>query len=121
MMVLSNTEIDELEKEMGLYFPLLYRKLLSETGYGEFEDIEIYHPMLIRERYAGHFDHDADLFGTYFPFGCNNRKQEIWLIRQQDSLVASIWHETHSDDYDGDEWLDGGQWLVRHEGQLSAG
>jgi len=109
---LSNLEIDALEKEMGAAMPGLFRKLLVEMGWGEFRHVEIYHPTQIRELYQFHFENEEDLFGKYFPFGCNNARQEIWLIRPADERAAVIWHETHSDDYDSEDWLDYAAWLV---------
>ena len=117
---LSNAEIDSLEVKIGYRLPGLYRKLLVEIGAGEQGAVEIYHPLQIAELYKHHFDDHLLLFEAYFPFGCNNKRQEIWLVRVSDEQAASVWHETHSDDYLGENWLSYEDWLGAHEAILPA-
>jgi hypothetical protein len=53
------------------------------------------------------------LFHPYFPFGCNNGKQELWVIDAAAERAASIWHETHPADWPEEEWLDYHEWIIR--------
>ena len=110
----KNTEIDPIECEIGHKLPALYRKLLVEEGCGTFGNSEIYDPRCISEIYSHHFEDQNDLFIRYFPFGCNNETQEIWLILVHEEKAASIWHETHPDDYADEEWLDYEFWSLKH-------
>jgi hypothetical protein len=119
MTPLSNTDIDALERTLSFTIPGLYRKLLVEIGYGQIGDVEIYHPKNISELYEFHFENKEDLFTNYFPFGCDNRAQDIWLIRPSDERAASISHETHSDDYDDESWLEYHDWIAAHTKQLN--
>lgn len=120
MLCFSNPELDTIENELAHVLPGLYRKLLVEIGFGEHGDIEIYNPLQIRELYQFHFDDTEELFNKYFPFGCNNRSQEIWLIRVEDETVASIWHETHPDDYPDQHWVAYEEWLAENDSLLPA-
>lgn len=114
----SNPELDTIENEMAYVLPGLYRKLLVEIGSGEHDDIEIYDPLQIKALYQFHFEDSEELFNKYFPFGCNNRTQEIWLIRMGDESVASIWHETHPDDYPDEHWVAYEEWLIENDSLL---
>jgi hypothetical protein len=99
MPALSNTEIDEIERSRGVTLPRLYRRLLVEIGPGKFGDVQQYHPAEIHVLYERFFDDPAQLFNPYFPFGCHNRKQELWIIDATSETAASIWHETVPDDW----------------------
>ena len=92
----------------------LYRKLLVMEGYGTQGEIEIYHPTEIREHYQYHLDNPKDLFERWFPFGCNNGSQEIWIIDPATETAASISHETNPIDYADEEWLDYAEWGIRY-------
>jgi hypothetical protein len=118
MRQLSNAELDAIETQLPGRLPGLYRKLLVEVGAGEEGAVEIYHPLEIEELYRCHFDDPQHLFNIYFPIGCNNRSQEIWLIRIEDDRAASISHETHPDDYPEERWLSYETWLAEHESIL---
>ncbi|SHH10593.1 SMI1/KNR4 family protein [Massilia sp. CF038] len=118
MQKLTNPEIDAIESDLGFQLPGLYRKLLIEIGHGECDGFEIYHPREISGLYEHHFDNPADLFRSYFPFGCNNRMQEICLIDPSREVAASIWHETHPDDYPDERWLPYEQWMLEHDSKL---
>lgn len=118
MQTLTNVAIDEIESELGFGLPRLYRKLLVEIGHGEFGDIEIYHPQEIHKLYEFHFDNPADLFSVYFPFGCNNRTQEICLINLLKDAAANVWHETHPESYPDERWLPYEQWILEHDNEL---
>jgi hypothetical protein len=115
---LTNFQIDEIESELGLELPGLYRKLLVEIGHGEYGDIEIYHPKEINGLYEFHFEVPSELFNVFFPFGCNNRTQEIWLIDPSKELAANIWHETHPESYPDEGWLPYDQWILEHGNEL---
>lgn len=114
MTPLSNAEIDELETALDHRLPGLYRKLLVEVGFGTRGDLRIYHPSEIAQIYQYHFEDSADLFARWFPFGCDERRQEIWLIDPVTETAASIWHETHPDDYEDEDWLSYEDWIVRN-------
>ena len=123
MSPISNTEIQSLETQLGSPIPGLYRKLLGEIGHGSFgqqatashnTSLIIYHPLEIADLYGYHFDDPALLFGTYFPFGCNNETQELWIIDVTHEKAASIWHETHPEDYPNEGWLPYEDWVVRY-------
>ena len=118
METLTNFEIDEIESELGFELPGLYRKLLAEIGHGEYGDIEIYHPRAIHKLYEFHFEVPSDLFRVYFPFGCNNRTQEIWLIDPTKEVASTIWHETHPESYPDEIWLPYEQWILEHDNEL---
>ena len=118
MKQLSNSELDAIESQFPVRLPGLYRKLLVEIGAGNDRDVEIYPPLEIEEMYRFHFEDPRQLFNIYFPIGCSNRSQEIWLIRIEDDCIASIWHETHPDDYPEERWLSYEQWLAEHESIL---
>src|SRR5438874_2326425 len=92
MSALSNSEIDAIERELGMTLPGLYHRLLFEIGPGKFGDVQIYHPNEVRELYEPFFDDPRQLFSPYFPFGCHNRKQELWVIDAASETAASIWH-----------------------------
>jgi hypothetical protein len=111
---LSNSEIDTIECEIGMTLPGLYRRLLSEIGPGKFGTIQIYHPGEVRELYEPFFDDLRQLFRPYFPFGCHNRKQELWVIDAASETAASIGHETVPDDWPEEEWLAYEKWIARH-------
>ena len=114
----TNIEVDAVESELQLKLPGLYRKLLVEIGHGNAGDIEIYHPKEIQQLYEFHFEVPSDLSRVYFPFGCNNRTQELWLIDISKETAATIWHETHPDDYPDERWLSYEFWVLEHQKQL---
>ena len=111
---LTNAEIDRLEEALGQQIPGLYRKLLVEEGFGSSGDLRIHHPSEIAQIYKYHFDDPADLYTRWFPFGCNERLQEIWLIDPQTETAASIWHETNPDDYEEEQWVSFDDWIIRN-------
>lgn len=111
MTPVSNTEIDAMEQALGHKLPGLYRKLLVEEGFGTFGSREIYDPRRIPEIYGCHFDEPSDLFSRYFPFGCDNETQELWMISVSAETAATIWHETNPDDYPDEEWLPYEVWI----------
>ena len=111
---ISNPEISKIVESLGHELPGLYRKLLVEEGFGETGDVRIYHPAEIEEIYKHHFDDPKDLFRRWFPFGCNERRQEIWVIDPRSETTASIWHETNPNDYDDEEWLPYEEWICRY-------
>jgi hypothetical protein len=112
---LTNAEIDDIERTLGHTLPGLYRKLLVELGYGGFGlAAEIYHPSRVRELYEPFFDDPTQLFHPYFPFGCQNKKQEMWVIDASAERAASIWHETVPDDWAEEEWLPYEQWIEEY-------
>lgn len=119
---LTNQEITEIEKTLGLTLPCLYRKLLVEVGFGRYGQRsdckwnttkELYHPAVVRDLYAQFFDDPSALFHPYFPFGCNNDKQELWVIDSAAERAASIWHETIPDDWPDEEWQDYHAWVAK--------
>jgi hypothetical protein len=77
-------------------------------------EAEIYHPLAVRELYEPFFDDPRQLFNPYFPFGCQNTKQEMWIIDASIEKAASIWHETVPDDWPEEEWLDYETWIARY-------
>jgi hypothetical protein len=114
MATLSNGEIDAIERDLGITLPGLYRRLLFEIGPGEFGEVAIYHPSEVRELYEPFFDDPRQLFNPYFPFGCHNRKQELWVIDGAAEAAASIWHETVPDDWSEEQWLTYEKWIERY-------
>ncbi|MDH5325477.1 MAG: SMI1/KNR4 family protein [Gammaproteobacteria bacterium] len=112
MKTLSNAEIDNVESKQRVTLPRFYRKLLLEEGYGQTEDQkEIYHPSEINELYELKFDDESLLYNKYFPIGCNNRTQELWIIDVTNDKIASIWHETHEDDWPNENWSEYEVWI----------
>src|SRR5262245_46312982 len=110
MPTMTPAEIDAAEAAVGVRLPNLYRQLLAEVGHGRNGDREIYHPATVRELYEPFFDHPAQLFAPYFPFGCDNRLQELWIIDASADLAASIWHETVPDDWLDEHWMECDVW-----------
>jgi hypothetical protein len=111
---LSGPEIETIERALGLKLPGLYRRLLSEIGPGPFGNgAEIYHPLAVQELYEPFFDDTSLLLNPYFPFGCQNVKQELWVIDARVEKAASIWHETLPDDWPDEEWVTYETWLQR--------
>ena len=115
MKLLTNIEIDEIEDALGREIPRFYRKLLVEVGFGESGDVELYHPKEVDELYEFKFDDDELLYKKYFPFGCNNRTQEIWIIDIEQDKVASIYHETHEDDWPQEDWKEYELWALENK------
>ena len=119
MKKLTNSEISEIEIRIGIELPGLYRKLLVEVGYGEFRETdtsfntkkEIYHPEKVRELYEPFFDDPNELFDPYFPFGCNNETQDLWIIEGKKEKAAAIPHETVPEDWVDEEWLSYEDWI----------
>jgi hypothetical protein len=112
---LTHPEMDAIERACGHKLPELYRSLLANVGYGPVGTAaEIYHPLAIKELYEPFFDKPAQLFDLYFPFGCQNVTQEIWVIDVSREVAASLWHETVPEDWDGEEWLPYDLWRVTY-------
>jgi len=112
---LTNAEIEEIEGLLGHKLPGLYHRLLFEIGHGRITaEAEIYHPSVIRELYEPFFDDPGQLFNPYFPFGCQNRKQELWVINAATETAASIWHETVPDNWPEEEWLSYEHWIAKY-------
>ncbi len=117
--VLTSAEIDAIESRLQVRLPSLYRDLLAQKGYGLFgqePDVkwntskEIYHPESIAELYRDLFDDPSVLLSRYFPFGCDNDRQEVWVIDNINEKIANISHETHPDDWCDESWFDYGDW-----------
>jgi hypothetical protein len=53
------------------------------------------------------------LFAPYFPFGCDNNRQELWIIDAEQEMAASIPHDVHPDDWPEEEWLAYDVWRAR--------
>lgn len=108
---MTEAELGAIEERMGVQLPALYRQLLLEKGHGVFgESKEVYHPEMVEELYEPFFE-DADLlFAPFFPFGCDNHKQEVWVIDAARGMVASISHETHPDDWQQEIWMPCLEW-----------
>ena len=115
MPTFSTSEIDAMERGLGVTLPGLYRTLLVHVGSGPVGDVaEIYHPSIVRELYEPFFDDPGQLFHPYFPFGCHKRKQELWVIDSAKERAAVIWHETVPDDWPEEEWLPYETWIRQH-------
>jgi len=111
----TNAEVDLVEQSLGVTLPGLYRRLLTELGPGRIgSSAELYHPSHVRELYEPFFDDPSQLFQPYFPFGCENGKQELWVIDSATERAASIWHETVLDDWPDEDWLPYEEWVQRH-------
>ena len=109
---LSNTEIDKSEEAIGVKLPRFYRKLLLEEGFGERNDNKvIYHPSEIAELYEYKFDDEELLYNKYFPIGCNNKTQELYIIDIENDKMSNIFHETHEDYWSDEKWLDYEKWV----------
>jgi hypothetical protein len=116
MQVLNAAEIDAAEATLGARLPTLYRQLLGEIGHGRHGDAEIYHPAGIRELWESFFEGPGQLFAPYFPFGCDNRLQEVWVIDAAAERAAAIWHETVPDDWPDEQWLGYDAWRQQYLG-----
>lgn len=112
-------EIDCISEDMGIVFPALYEKALREIGDGYFfsepdsdgkQPLEIYHPKSIQNLYEHHFDDPEDLFNRYLPFGCDNHRQDIWIIDITTSKVATIYHEILPNEWEQEDWVDFDTW-----------
>lgn len=115
MSKLTNPEIDQFEHALGHQLPGLYRTLLFELGHGKIGSAaEIYHPLNVRDLYEPFFDNPEQLFRVYFPFGCQNTKQELWVIDVLAERAATIWHETVPDDWPEEKWLEYDQWILTY-------
>ena len=110
MPTMTLAEIDAAEAVIGVRLPAFYRQLLAEVGHGRNGDCEIYHPAAVRELHEPFFDDPSQLFAPYFPFGCDNRLEELWIIDAAAGRVASIWHETVSDDWPDEQWMPCDEW-----------
>ena len=107
----GSDDIDRIEAELGLTLPRVYRDLLVRKGHGESEPQEIHHPAEIRGLYEPFFDDPRDLFRRYFPIGCDNRTQEVWIVDVGTGRVASISHETVPDDWEDEDWMEPEAWV----------
>ncbi len=121
MTPLTNAEIDAIESCLGVQLPGLYRKVLVEIGHGTYgqradakwnTSKEFYHPDSVAELYQDFFDDPSMLFTRYFPFGCDNDKQEVWIVDANKEKAASIWHETHPDDWEEEQWMEYADWIT---------
>ena len=110
MPTMTPAEIDAAEAALGMRLPEFYKQLLIDVGHGRHGDREIYHPSAVRELYEPFFEDATHLFAPYFPFGCDNMLQELWIIDADAGLAASIWHETVPDDWPEEEWLPVDEW-----------
>jgi hypothetical protein len=112
---LTNPEIEDIEHTLGHELPGLYHRLLFELGPGPIGNAgKIYHPLAVRELYEPFFDDPSQLFHPYFPFGCDNKAQELWVIDASIEQAASIWHETVPDAWPDEEWLPYDSWIERY-------
>jgi hypothetical protein len=112
---LANPEIEEIERALGHKLPGLYHRLLFEIGPGRVGSAaKIYHPLTVRELYEPFFDDPGQLFNPYFPFGCQNKLQELWVIDAAQEKAASIWYETVPEDWPDEEWLPYESWIARY-------
>jgi hypothetical protein len=110
MTALTSAQIDAIEAAVGIRL-----RLLMEFGPGPVGGAaEIYHPSSVRDLCEPFFDDPAQLFDPYFPFGCQNRNQELWVIDAAAERAASIWHETVPDDWPDEQWLPYDDRLARH-------
>jgi hypothetical protein len=125
MQRLTSAAIDEIEKSLGVSLPGLYRRLLVEVGfgtYGQKSDCrwnttkELYHPADVRHLYADFFEDIGLLFAPYFPFGCDNHTQVLWMIDAARERAASISHDVHPADWPEEDWLTYEDWLARFLG-----
>ncbi len=123
MQKLTNEAVTEIEQTLGVTLPGLHRKLLVEIGFGKYGQMadcrwnttkELYHPAAIRDLYASFFEDPEVLFSPYFPFGCNNQRQDLWIIDSARELAASIAHDTHPDDWPDEEWLSYEDWVIKY-------
>lgn len=73
---------------------------------------QIYHPTEIVDLYEPFFDDPSQLFAPYFPFGCDNTEQSIWVIDADRELAAEIPHDTVPDDWPDETWLEYGDWVI---------
>ena len=109
--VTKPADIAALEASLGHPLPDVYRDLLTSVGFGRLDDGRtVYHPNEIADLYAHHFEGDDDLFNLYFPIGCDESEQTIWLVDVSLGKVATIYHDTHPDDYSDENWLPPQQW-----------
>jgi hypothetical protein len=59
-------------------------------------------------------DDPDQLFAPYFPFGCDNGKQEMWVIDGARERAATIWHETVPGGWPEEEWLSYEEWVAQN-------
>src|SRR5262245_55308016 len=111
---MTPAEIDAVEIAIGVPIPSFYRQRLLELGHGRIGDCEIYQPSAARELYEPFFVDTAGLFDPYFPFGCDNRQQKLWIIDSKAARAASIWHETVPDDWPDEQWLSYDEWRRKY-------
>ncbi|MBX7210024.1 MAG: SMI1/KNR4 family protein [Verrucomicrobiaceae bacterium] len=123
MQQLSKTALGEIETNLSVSLPSLYRHLLTRIGHGVFGQNagsalnttkEIYHPAAIKGLYETFFNDPDMLFARYLPFGCDNQTQELWIIDVSQQMAASIWHETVPDDWADESWLQFDAWERRY-------
>lgn len=115
METLTNRQMDDLEKSLGVTLPGLYRKLLLMIGHGKTPSgKQIYHPTELQPLFEPFFVDPSQLFNPYFPFGCDNHRQEMWIIDSSRELAASIWHETVPEDWPEESWLDYADWVIKY-------
>lgn len=109
--VIEPADIPALEASLGHPLPDAYRDLLTSFGFGRLDDGRtVYHPSEIADLYSHHFEGDDDLFNCYFPIGCDESEQTIWLVDVASGNVATIYHDTHPDDYPDEDWMVQRQW-----------
>jgi len=68
----------------------------------------------VRGLYAQFFEDASVLFAPYFPFGCDNNTQDLWVIDAASEKAASISHDVHPDDWPDEEWLTYEDWIARY-------
>jgi hypothetical protein len=107
MHMTSANELHAFETEHGVRIPSRLSAFLINRGPGIYGEVEIHAPQDVLLRYHDFFDNPRDLITRYFPFGCNNRTQEMWVLDLSRSVacVAKIWHETVPDDWAEEEWV----------------
>lgn len=110
MQVLTDLELDKIEFDIGYKLPKLFRKLLLEIGFGQKNNIQIYHPSEIYGLYNSFFEDPSQLFRDYFPFGCNNQTQSLLIIDPRVEKVSIIGHETVPEDWDEELWVSYDKW-----------
>lgn len=107
----SEADLAEIERELGRPLPRAYRRVLLTHGSGEIRpSLEVHAPGEIQERYADHFERD-ELFEVYWPIGCNNDSQELYMLRVGTDEIATIFHEVHPDDYADETWVPSTKWV----------
>ena len=103
----TREQIEAFEAANRVMIPDRLVRFLLSVGPGQFNDVEVYRPEDVRGLYEDFFDNSGVLFARYLPFGCNNRKQEVWVLDVSVSPVrySKICHETVPDDWPEERWM----------------